>query len=57
MDEKIQTSQQKEGSYSLPEGKQDSGATLTGTDNGGGRGDFTKTSQQIRGEYSDPASK
>lgn len=56
MDENYQTSQQKDGAFSLVEGKSDSAATLTETENGGGKGSFTATSQQLRGEHSKPES-
>lgn len=52
MDDKIHTSQQKRGEYSLAEGKGDGPTESTIPENGGGKGSFTQTSQQIRGEYS-----
>lgn len=52
----IQTSQQKRGEHHLAEGKGDSGATNTGSDDGGGRGEWNKTSQQKSGELSLPES-
>jgi hypothetical protein len=54
MDENYQTSQQKAGEHSLTEGKAGGPTESTGTDDGGGRGSFTKTSQQIREEHDKP---
>lgn len=54
MDDKIQTSQMKEGGYSLAEGKGEGVTVSTIPENGGGKGTFTATSQQLRGEHHDP---
>lgn len=56
MDDKIQTSQQKAGEHHLAEGKSGGPSESTIPTNGGGKGSFTKTSQQIRDEISDPES-
>lgn len=56
MDPKIQTSQMKEGGHHLAEGNGEGATESTIPENGGGKGSFTQTSQQIRGEYSLPES-
>lgn len=57
MDDKIQTSQGKTGEYSLPEGKGGGATDSSIPENGGGKGTFTATSQQLRGEISKPEGK
>lgn len=52
----IATSQQKRGEHHLAEGKGDKGGTNTSSDNGGGRGEWNKTSQQKRDEHATPES-
>lgn len=53
MDDKIKTSQD---TWSLPEGKSSGATDSTIPENGGGKGSFTATSQQLRGEHHKPES-
>lgn len=50
--ENLQTSQQKRGEHHLPEGKGGGSKKSTIPTNGGGKGDYTATSQQKRGDLS-----
>lgn len=53
----ITTSQQRAGEHHLLEGKGDGPTESTIPENGGGKGTFTATSQQLRGEISAPEGK
>lgn len=55
MDDNFQTSQQKAGEHQLAEGKSGGAATVdSSVDDGGGRGEWNKTSQQKRSEHDKP---